>query len=96
MILQITSDAEADIVEGYWFYEKQLSGLGNHFRTCMIEDIESLAKYGGVHEIEHGCYRALSKKFPFCLYYSLHASTVTIIAVIDARRDPLWIRARLQ
>ena len=41
MILQITSDAEADIVEGYWFYEKQLSGLGNHFRTCMIEDMDS-------------------------------------------------------
>lgn len=46
MIVSISSDAEADLAEGYRFYERQSPEL-------------------------------------------------VVIAVIDARRDPLWIRRRL-
>jgi hypothetical protein len=59
-------------------------------------DIESLAYYGGIHEIEHGLHRSLSKRFPFCIYYSLNADVLIVVAVLDARRDPLWIRQRLE
>ncbi len=61
MIVSISSDAEADVAEGYWFYERQSPGLGDYFRSCLIADIESLAFYGGIHEIECGYHRALSK-----------------------------------
>lgn len=50
MIVKISSDAEADIVEGFWFYERQTLGLGNYFRDCIVADIDSLATVGGVHE----------------------------------------------
>jgi hypothetical protein len=40
-------------------------------------------------------YRALSKRFPFCIYYHVGGNHVTVVAVLDARRDPLWIRQRL-
>lgn len=46
MIVSISSDAEADLAEGYWFYEHQSPGLGEYFRSCLIADIESLAYYG--------------------------------------------------
>lgn len=62
----------------------------------MIADIESLAYYGGIHEIEHGYQRALSKRFPFCIYYSLTGNVLLVVAVIDARRDPPWIRKRFE
>jgi len=96
MIVSISSDAEADIAEGYWFYERQSPGLGGYFLSCLIADIESLAYYGGIHEIEYGYQRALSKRFPFCIYYSLSNGVLLVVAVIDARRDPLWIRERLE
>ena len=96
MIVSISSDAEADISEGYWFYERQSPGLGDYFRSCLIADIESLAYYGGVHEIVFGYQRALSKRFPFCIYYSLSSGVLLVVAVIDARRDPLWIRKRFE
>jgi hypothetical protein len=38
MIVSISSDAEADIAEGYWFYERQSSGLGDYFRSCAFFD----------------------------------------------------------
>jgi len=50
MIVSISSDAEADLAEGYWFYERQSPGLGDYFRSCLIADIDSLSYYGGIHE----------------------------------------------
>jgi hypothetical protein len=95
MIVSISSDAEADLVEGFWFYERQSSGLGEYFRSCLIADIESLAYYGGIHRISFGYHRALSKRFPFCIYYGQSGDTVLVVAVLDARRGPSWIRKRL-
>jgi plasmid stabilization system protein ParE len=95
MIVDISSDAEIDLIDGYWFYERQSPGLGDYFRSCLIADIDSLAYYGGIHEVVYGYYRALSKRFPYCIYDSLANSRVLVFAVLDARRDPLWIRQRL-
>jgi plasmid stabilization system protein ParE len=95
MIVDLSSDAEEDLVEGYWFYERQSPGLGDYFRSCLIADIESLAYYGGVHAIEYGLYRALSNRFPFCIYYRVDGNVATVLAVLDARRNPLWVRQRL-
>lgn len=95
MTIRLSSDALADLEEGFWFYEKQAIGLGSYFRSCLIADIESLAFYGGVHEIVHDYHRALSKRFPFCIYYTLAVDELTVVAVLDARRDPLWTRQRL-
>ncbi len=96
MTVDISSDAEEDLIEGYWFYERQSPGLGDYFRSCLIADIDSLAYYGGIHAIEYGHHRALSKRFPFCIYYRVDESLVTVVAVLDARRDPLWTRQRFE
>lgn len=95
MIAYISSDAEDDLIEGYWFYERQSIGLGDYFRSCLISDIESLAYYGGVHEIVFNYHRSLSKRFPFTIYYRVDGDTGTVVAVLDARRSPQWIRWRL-
>ena len=95
-IIQITADAEPDLAEGYWFYERQSPGLGGYFRSCLISDIESLVYYGGIHELSFGFHRMLSARFPFCIYYQKSDELLTVIAVIDARRDPLWIRRKFE
>ena len=96
MIVQISSDAEADIAEGFWFYERQSLGLGDYFRHCLLADIDLLATIGGVHESAYGFQRMLSKRFPFVIYYEVQKGCVTVVAVLDARRDPSWIRDRLK
>ena len=50
MIVNISSDAEADIADGFWFYEGQNTGLGDYFRSSIIADIESLSIFGGIHQ----------------------------------------------
>jgi hypothetical protein len=54
MTVFISSDAEEDLVNGYWFYERQSLGLGDYFRSCLIADIDSLAYYGGIHACKYG------------------------------------------
>lgn len=96
MIVFISSDAEQDLAEGFWFYERQEFGLGDYFRSCLMSDIESLSYFGGIHEIIDGFHRALSKRFPFGIYYVVSGGTLTVVAVLDMRQDPSWIRSQLK
>ena len=95
MIVQISSDAEQDIAEAFWFYESQAVGLGSYFRDEIIADIESLVSHGGIHEQVAGYHRCLSRRFPFAIYYRVEDEIVTVAAVLDAWRSPSWIRKRL-
>jgi len=95
MKVHISTDAELDLANGYWFYERQSPGLGSYFRSCLIADIDSLVYYAGIHEIEFGYHRALANRFPFCIYYSIDEESILVVAVLDARQNPLWIRHRL-
>jgi hypothetical protein len=95
MIVGISHAAEADIADGYWFYERQSIGLGDYFRTCIFADVESLAYTAGIHQVEFGFHRSLGKRFPFGIYYNCTGDSVTIVAILDLRREPLWIRDSL-
>jgi plasmid stabilization system protein ParE len=70
--------------------------LGSYFLETLFSDIDSLRLYGGVHRRVFGYHRVLSKRFPYAVYYSLESETVFIRAVLDCRRDPVWIRKRLR
>ena len=59
-------------------------------------DLDSLVLFGGVHPIYFGFHRMLSKRFPFGIYYEVEGDVVYVYAILDLRRDPLWIRERLQ
>ncbi len=97
MKVEILNLAELDIRDGFSFYESQEAGLGSYFLENIYSDIDSLARYAGIHLRPHkNFHRLLSKKFPFAVYYTVSNETVFIHAVVDCRRDPAWIRQRLK
>ncbi len=97
MRLQILDLAQDDLIEGFHFYEKKEEGLGNHFLNNLFSDIENLKVFGGIHSKAYrGFYRALSKRFPFAIYYTVEDDTVRIRSVVDCRRRPSWIRRHLK
>ena len=95
MRLRILPEAELDLEKGADFYELQNPGLGTYFNDCLVSDIESLKLYVGIHEKYRGFFRALSKRFPFAIYYDVAADAVDIYAVLDCRQDPQKIDAAL-
>jgi len=95
MRVRILSVAEEDLEEGFRFYESQLPCLGSYFLDSLYSDIESLAYFGGIHQIVFGYHRQLSKRFPFAVYYRIIDDVVVVFAVLDCRRNPSWTRERL-
>ena len=64
MRVQILDTAEEDLVEGYWFYERQQPGLGAYFRNSIYADLHALEKTAGIHRIVYKNYhRALLRGF---------------------------------
>jgi plasmid stabilization system protein ParE len=95
MDIRLLEAAKDDLRSGWSFYERQSSGLGNTFLAAIDSDVQTLALYAGTHLKLAGFYRMLIKRFPFALYYLVNESSIDIYAILDCRRDPIWIRDRL-
>ena len=96
MRIKILAEAQEDLIEGFHFYEGREVGLGSYFLDCLFSDIDSLLLYAGIHQITFEYHRCLSKRFPFAIYYSVGGDLVRVHAVLDCRRNPLWVRKRLK
>ncbi len=84
-----------DLDEGWSFYERQDPGVGDYFVGSILADAESLATTGGTHRKTFGCHRFLGTTFPFAIYYRLESDQVRVLAILDLRRDPTWLREEL-
>jgi hypothetical protein len=97
MKIELIDLAIADLIEGFHFYERQEAGLGTYFLDTLYSDIDSLRIYGGIHRKAYkNLHRALSKRFPFAIYYTLELETVRVRSIVDCRRNPSWIRQHLR
>jgi hypothetical protein len=96
MNVVILEDAAEDLETGAQFYESCATGVGNYFLDSILSDLDSLILFVGIHPIYFGFHRMLSKRFPFGIYYEVEDDVVYVYAILDLRRDPLWIRKRLQ
>ncbi|MFH1146309.1 MAG: type II toxin-antitoxin system RelE/ParE family toxin [Pseudomonadota bacterium] len=97
MKIRILESAREDLKQGFYFYESQERSIGSYFLESLFSDIESLRLFAGIHGAHFGKYhRLLSKRFPFAVYYRIEKDEVRVYTVLDCRRDPAWIRNRLQ
>ena len=96
MKVQVLKEATSDLADGYRFYERQAEGLGAYFLDSLWSDIQSLRLYSGIHVIQGGYHRLLSKRFPFAVYYRIECGVTRVRAVLDCRRDPGWISEKLK
>lgn len=96
MTVVILEDAAEDLESGARFYEACATGVGNYFLDSILSDLDSLILFAGVHPIYFEFHRLLSKRFPFGIYYEVEEDVVYVYAILDLRRDPLWIRKQLR
>jgi plasmid stabilization system protein ParE len=94
--IEITQAAQDDLLAAYWFYEHQQAGIGAYFLNSLYADIDALQISAGVHvKVQpSGAFRSLGSRFPFAIYYGLEGKQATVLAVLDTRRSPEWLRER--
>ena len=91
----VLAEAANDIERGIDFYNAIEDGVGLYFRDSIIADLRRLGLYFGEHRIHLGYFRALSARFPYAIYYRDKESVRQVVAVLDLRRSPKWIRETL-
>jgi len=94
--VQILDLAEADLLAGFAFYERQSHGVGSYFLESLYSDIESLRLFAGIHRMVLGFHRLLSRRFPYAVYYDVTGGAIRVWRVLDCRRNPQWIRRQLK
>jgi hypothetical protein len=91
----VLTDAARDLELGRDFYDVQELGIGDYFVDSLLSDLESLRLFHGVHSRHFGFYRMLASRFPFGIYYQETDDEVRVYAILDLRRDPLWLRSEI-
>lgn len=60
MKVQVLAGATEDLADGYRFFERQATGLGEYFLDSLWSEIQSLRLYGGLS----GLFSVIGKKIP--------------------------------
>jgi toxin ParE1/3/4 len=98
--LIVRPEAESDIYEAYAYYEARSAGLGEMFLDSIESALQSIRdnprRFPEVLRDPHeSVRRALTKRFPFGIYFVLRESEqlISVIACMHARQEPgRWIR----
>ena len=94
--VRISDEALDDLDDGFWFYEAQEAGVGDYVASQLTADIGGLKVTAGIHRQSDGYHRLLSRKFPYAIYYTFANDEAIVLAVVDCRRNPEWIREHLE
>jgi hypothetical protein len=91
----VLAEAAEDLAQARGLYEAREPGVGDYCVTSLLADIESLALYHGIHQRKFECFRMLASRFPFGIYYLEAENETRVVAVLDLRRNPSWIRQQV-
>ena len=94
-VVVVLAEAVEDIEQAKDFYDSQEFGVGDYCADSLVSDIECLSLFHGIHAKHFGLHRMLAHRFPFGIYYRETARETQVIAVLDLRRDPNWLRREL-
>jgi plasmid stabilization system protein ParE len=82
-------DVQGEVDDAYRWYEQQRAGLGDDFLAAIEEVFNRLRTTPAVHQVVYqDVRRALPRRFPYAVYYRIHADRVEVIAVQHTRRNP--------
>lgn len=88
MIVDLILEARADAAKGLELYTKIDPDHAPEFSRSLSRDLLELENLLFPHKKKFGLHRALSKKYPFSIYYQFDGETVRVIGILDQRSSP--------
>ena len=87
--LDVSAEAEVEIFAAALRYEREKSGLGFRFEADLGRVFTRLAENPlQFPEIELEARRALLRRFPYGVFFTVAADVVTVLAVLHLHRQP--------
>ncbi len=94
--VHIRPEAEEDLRQAYTWYEEQQPGLGEQFLLAVERALASIQQHPlGYTELYRHVRRALTRRFPFAVFFLLQDHTIIVLAVLHGSRHPRTWHARL-
>jgi toxin ParE1/3/4 len=85
----IRPEAEAEMTEAYDWYEDRVPGLGSGFLLSVDAILHAIARTPQRYPVVHkGIRRALTRRFPFEVFFLDGESRVVVLAVFHVKRNP--------
>lgn len=89
MRLRYTDRAINDLEIAFQWYEAQRRRLGFEFLDCVEASIETIQQMPDLYAIHHEHFRrALVRRFPFAVFYTIEDKEIVVHAIFDNRQDP--------
>jgi toxin ParE1/3/4 len=85
-------EAEQDVREAYDWYEDQAEGLGEEFLRSLDATFALIQRHPMASAVIHRqVRRALTRRFPYGVFYVTEDERTVILAVLHMRQDPsVW------
>ena len=88
-------EARADVIDAYRWYEGKRAGLGEEFLLVLDAALEQIRRGPESHRVVHrNVRRALTRRFPYGVFYIAEPERIVVLAVFHGRRDPRRVRLR--
>lgn len=92
----VRPEAEYDIEDAYIWYEERRPGLGAEFLLCVEEGFAKIRRRPDMYPVVHkNIRRTLIRRFPYGIFYLRDQTSVIVMAVSHAHRDPQTWQSRL-
>jgi plasmid stabilization system protein ParE len=87
--LIIRPEAEADLSEAFEWYETHVTGLRLEFIRTVDSLFNSIIRNPQAYPVVYKtARRALTRKFPYEVFFLVDADRVIVVAIFHARRSP--------
>jgi len=87
--LIIRPEAEADLTEAFEWYETRVPGLGLEFIRTVDSLFNSIVRNPQAYPVVYKtARRALTRKFPYQVFFVVDSDRVVIVGVFHAKRSP--------
>jgi plasmid stabilization system protein ParE len=85
-------EVRQDVQAAFRWYEKQCAGLGDEYLAALEETYDRIRQNpSGYAKVWHEARRAMTRRFPYGVFFRINDKRVEVIAVHHHRRDPeLW------
>jgi plasmid stabilization system protein ParE len=88
-------EAADDLAVAYRWYEDRRPGLGEEFLGVVDAAVEQILRTPAAFPVVHrDVRRALTRRFPFGIFFRDEPGRIVILAVFHGRRDPRTVQRR--